>query len=81
MDQATVLGALGVIEAGLVSATRKAAVEGNVPDLIRLHKHFSAIKARGGGVGGRKARGAVPPREELERFDNAFPRSEAEPTT
>jgi hypothetical protein len=78
MDPAIVEQALGVVENGLVAATKKAADEGNVPDLIRLHKHFSAIKGRAGRPGGRKARGAVPAREELERLDHAFARCEAD---
>ena len=81
MDPAIVDAALGVVENGLVAATHKAATDGNVADLIRLHKHFSAIKSRGGGPGGRRTRKAVPPREELERLDHAFAGCEADRPT
>lgn len=79
MDPKIVAEALGIVETGLVNATHKAALDSNVADLIRLHKHFSAIKSRAGGVGGRKSRGPVPAREELERLDHAFSGCEAEP--
>jgi predicted lipid-binding transport protein (Tim44 family) len=81
MDPAVVAAALGVVENGLVQATHKAALDGNVADLIRLHKHFSAIKSRAGGPGGRKTRKSVPAREELERLDHAFSGAEAERPT
>lgn len=66
---------LGVVRNGLVAAAGTAARDGNIPGLIALHKHFARLRQRG------RSRGAgrsVRAREELERFDHAFGKDQAE---